>query len=273
GLLATAPAAVAAGPRDAAARSEDPAARTDAERAAAEAKRTGKPVEIVSGRTETDDVWANPDGTKTANRALVPVRVRKDGKLIPVDTTLERGRDGRVAPKATAMGLTFSGGGEAPLAVMSENGRDVSLSWPKPLPEPKLEGDSAVYPEVLPGVDLRVSATVDSFSHALIVKSREAASNPALAQLDFGLKAKGLTVRAEADGQLRALDPNGQTVFGSAKPQMWDAGGQKTAEPQALQQSQAQPQPQDRSQSLAPKGAAPASPSAKAPRPAAAPAA
>ncbi|MGW8781361.1 FG-GAP-like repeat-containing protein [Streptomyces sp. NPDC055796] len=264
GLLATAPAALAAGARDAAAGNEAPAARTDAERAAAEAKRTGKPVEIVSGRTETDEVWANPDGTKTANRALVPVRIRKGGKLIPVDTTLERGRDGRIAPKATAMGLTFSGGGETPLAVMSENGRDVSLSWPKPLPEPKLEGDSAVYPEVLPGVDLRVSATVDSFSHALIVKTREAASNPALAQLDFGLKAKGLTVRAEADGQLRALDPNGQTVFGSAKPQMWDAGGQKTAEPQT--QNQAEPQPQTQT----PEAAAPATPSAKAARPASA---
>lgn len=117
---------------------------------------------------------------------------------------------------------------------MSENGRDVSLSWPKPLPKPTLEGDSAVYPEVFPGVDLRVSASVDSFSHALIVKTREAAANPDLATLNFGLKGKGLTVRAEADGRLRAVDPSGQTVFGSAKPQMWDAGGEKAQQPASV---------------------------------------
>ncbi|MFG2873720.1 FG-GAP-like repeat-containing protein [Streptomyces sp. NPDC048337] len=231
GLVGAGSAAGAAGRSDTTAGKETAAARNEAEKATSEAKRTGKPVEIVGQRTETNDVWVNPDGTMTANRALVPVRVRQGGKLIPVDATLQRTGDGRLTPKATRIGLTFSGGGDAPLVVMSENGRDVSLSWPKPLPKPKLEGDSAVYPEVLPGVDLRVSASVDSFSHALIVKTREAAANPDLASLNFGLKGKGLTVRAEADGQLRALDPSGQTVFGSAKPQMWDAGGQKAQQP------------------------------------------
>ncbi|MEU7063115.1 FG-GAP-like repeat-containing protein [Streptomyces sp. NPDC046161] len=233
GLAGAGSAAVAAPQRDTASGGDPAAVRQEAEKAASEAKRTGKPVEIVGQRTETDDVWANPDGTKTANRSLAPIRVRKSGKLIPVDATLQRTQDGRLTPKATRMGLTFSGGGDAPLVVMSENGRDVSLSWPKPLPEPELEGDSALYPEVLPGVDLRVSASVDSFSHALIVKNREAAANPELAALNFGLKGKGLTVRAEADGQLRAVDPAGQTVFGSAKPQMWDAGGQKAQQPAA----------------------------------------
>ncbi|MGW7307764.1 hypothetical protein ACWGI1_19560, partial [Streptomyces sp. NPDC054835] len=49
-------------------------------KATAEAKRTGKPVELASKRTETDDVWANPDGTFTQNHALTPVRVLRDGK-------------------------------------------------------------------------------------------------------------------------------------------------------------------------------------------------
>ncbi|MET9319614.1 FG-GAP-like repeat-containing protein [Streptomyces sp. NPDC003038] len=226
GLVGVAPAA-AAGQTDTSPGRETAAVQSEANKATSEAKRTGKAVEIVGRRTETEDVWANPDGTLTANRALVPIRVRKNGILIPVDATLQRTQDGRLAPKATQIGLAFSGGGDAPLAVLSENGRDVSLSWPHPLPEPTLEGNSAVYPEVLPGVDLRVSAGVDSFSHALIVKTREAAANPALNSLDFGLKAKGLTVRTESDGQLRAVDPSGQTVFGAAKPQMWDAGGEK----------------------------------------------
>ncbi|GGZ80289.1 hypothetical protein GCM10010371_44740 [Streptomyces subrutilus] len=227
GLVGTAPAAFAAGQAANPSNQTPPAPLDESDRATAEAKKTGKPVEVVGRRTETDEIWANPDGTLTANRSLVPVRVRQGGKLVPVDASLQKGADGRLAPRATRIGLTFSGGGDGPLAVMSENGRDISLSWPKPLPRPAVEGNSAVYPEVLPGVDLRVTATADSFSHALVVKTREAAANPALAQLDFGLKGTGLTVRAEDTGQLHAVDPSGQTVFGSVKPQMWDASGER----------------------------------------------
>ncbi|WP_284581614.1 FG-GAP-like repeat-containing protein [Streptomyces sp. 2P-4] len=226
GLIGVAPVAAAAGETGKTTGTEGAAAAGEGNKAAVEAKRTGKPVEIVGQRTETDEVWANPDGTFTAERALVPVRVRKAGKLIPADATLERGKNGTLTPKAADIGLAFSGGGDAPLAVMSKNGRNVSLSWPKPLPAPTVEGNTALYPEVLPGVDLRVTAHVDSFAHALIVKSREAAANPALSRLDFTLKGEGLSIRAEADGQLHAVDPAGQTVFGSAKPQMWDAGGE-----------------------------------------------
>ncbi|MFJ3923157.1 FG-GAP-like repeat-containing protein [Streptomyces sp. NPDC090022] len=227
GLIGTAPVALAAGPSGNTPGKEAASPANEAIKASAEAKRTGKPVEVVGQRTEMEEVWANPDGTMTAERALVPVRVRRGGSLIPVDTTLEKAKNGTLSPKATDIGLAFSGGGDAPLAVMSKNGRNVSLSWPKPLPAPVVEGNSALYREVLPGVDLRVTAQVDSFAHALVVKTREAAANPALARLDFGLKAQGLDIRAEADGQLRAVDPAGQTVFGSAKPQMWDASGEK----------------------------------------------
>ncbi|MCX2183747.1 VCBS repeat-containing protein [Streptomyces sp. SKN60] len=198
-------------------------------KATKEAKRTGKPVELPSKRTETDDVWANPDGTFTQNHALAPIRVLRGGKLVDADTGLSRQSDGRIAPRATRVGLTFSGGGSTPLVTMRKDGRDISLSWPKPLPAPKIEGDSATYPEVLRGVDLRVTADVTGFSHQLIVKNRAAADNPALASLDFGLKGKGLTLRKEANGELRALDPAGKALFSSGKPQMWDSGADQPA--------------------------------------------
>lgn len=123
----------------------------EAEKAAAEAKRTGKPVEIVGLRTETDEVWANPNGTRTAEHALVPIRVRQGGKLIPVDTTLHKGTDGRLAPKAASIGLTFSGGGDSPLAVMSENGRDVALSWRRRCPSPGSTAAARSTPRCCPG--------------------------------------------------------------------------------------------------------------------------
>ncbi|WP_150209397.1 FG-GAP-like repeat-containing protein [Streptomyces venezuelae] len=198
-------------------------------KASTDAKRTGKRVEVPSLRSETDEVWANPDGSFTSEQSLVPTRVRRGGAYVPVDTGLAKQKDGRIAPKATVAGLSFSGGGNAPLVTMRKDGRDITLSWPKPLPAPTVQGNSATYAEVMKGVDLRVSADVTGFSHQLVVKNREAAANPELASVDFGLKGNGVTVRKEANGELRAVDPAGQTLFSSAKPQMWDSGADKPA--------------------------------------------
>ncbi|MFG2880681.1 FG-GAP-like repeat-containing protein [Streptomyces sp. NPDC048337] len=229
-LLGGVPAAAAGTPNAAAAdkaakeRLTDAAAETSAK---SEAKKTGKPVEIHSKRTETDDVWANPDGTLTANHALAPVRVYRGGKLVDADTKLAKQSDGRIAPGATAVGLSFSGGGTGALVTMRKDGRDVSLTWPKALPAPKLEGNSATYANILDDVDLRVTADVNGFSHQIVVKTRKAAENPALATLDFGLEGQGVTIRKEANGELRAVDPAGKTLFSAAKPQMWDSGAEK----------------------------------------------
>ncbi|MEV7612389.1 FG-GAP-like repeat-containing protein [Streptomyces sp. NPDC089799] len=234
-LIGAVPIAAAAGPAVAPAAAKpkpNTPAATEAEqnaKASAEAKRTGKRVEVVSQRTEYEEVWANPDGTFTSEQALVPIRVHRGGKLVPLDTGLAKQKDGRLATKATRSALTFSGGGKAPLATMRKDGREIVLTWPKPLPTPTVEGNSATYAEVMKGVDLRVSADATGFSHQLIVKNREAAANPELASLPFGLKGNGLTVRKEANGEMRAVDPSGETVFGFAKPQMWDSGAEKAA--------------------------------------------
>ncbi|RSS96278.1 hypothetical protein EF903_03330 [Streptomyces sp. WAC05292] len=201
----------------------------ETESAKKSAKKSGKRVEVASGRTEIDELYANPDGTMTLDRALFPVRVRQGSVLVPVDPTLQKKAPGRIAPKAARTDVSFSGGGSGPLAVMRENGRELQLTWPGRLPAPELSGDTALYPEVLPGVDLAVKVTADSFSHSLVVKSAEAAKNPALAKVDFGLKANGLTVKAETDGRLRAVDPTGRSVFSTPEPAMWDSSASQTA--------------------------------------------
>ncbi|MGW5846551.1 FG-GAP-like repeat-containing protein [Streptomyces sp. NPDC055254] len=194
------------------------------------AKSSGKRVEVVSRRTETDEVYANADGSLTLDRALMPVRVKQGSTFVPVDPTLQVTGQGRIAPKAARTDLSFSGGGPGALAVMRENGREIQLTWPGKLPAPTLSGDTAVYAEVLPGVDLAIKATAETFSHSLVVKSAEAAKNPALAKVNFGLKGKGLSIKAEADGRLRAVDPAGETIFSTPEPRMWDSGAAKLAE-------------------------------------------
>ncbi|MFD3719616.1 hypothetical protein ACFWU6_13550, partial [Streptomyces sp. NPDC058674] len=223
------PVAAAAGPAADKAKAASPTEAEITAKATAEAKRTGKRVEITSQRTENEEIWANPDGTFSSEQSLAPTRVYRGGKLIPLDTGLQKQKDGRIAPKATRTELTFSGGGNAPLVTMRKDGRDVTLTWPGPLPAPTLDGNSATYAEVFQGVDLRVAADATGFAHQLIVKNREAAANPALASLDFGLKGNGVSLRKEANGELKAVDPAGRPLFTSAKPQMWDSGADQPA--------------------------------------------
>ncbi|MFF3286335.1 LamG domain-containing protein [Streptomyces sp. NPDC003023] len=201
-------------------------------RASAEAKRTGHRVEVTGLRSERTSVFANPDGsTFTLEESAVPVRVAKPGGgWQKPDATLVRRADGSVAPRAAAARMTFSRGGSGePLVSIEDKGRSLELGWPGKLPEPKLEGTSAVYPNVLPDVDLRVTATVESFQHVLVVKTQKAAADKKLRELTFGLKTKGLTVRKGAAGNLAAVDSDGRTVFKAPPAQMWDSAGKAAA--------------------------------------------
>ncbi|MEI7033624.1 LamG-like jellyroll fold domain-containing protein [Streptomyces pratensis] len=224
-----APAAGAAGPEP------GPAPLSEGQKALAAAGKSGQRVEVAGERTERSTVFANPDGfTFTLEESAVPVRVAKSGGGWQApDATLVRRADGTVGPKAAAVGLAFSAGGSGkPLAEISDQGRSLELSWPGPLPEPQLDGAGAVYPDVLPDVDLKVTATPESFQHVLVVKTPEAAALPRLKELEFGLTTDGLTVRKGESGNLVAVDGDGRTVFKAPPAQMWNSAGRAEAEQQ-----------------------------------------
>ncbi|MEU6713641.1 LamG-like jellyroll fold domain-containing protein [Nonomuraea sp. NPDC046802] len=182
-------------------------------------------VEVMPLRTEHRQVFANPDGSYTSETSALPERVRRDGGWADVDPTLVFAADGSVRTVATPLDLTFSGGGTTPLAAIGEDGRSVAMTWPQSLPKPVLEGSTATYAEVLPGVDLKVTASVLGFSEVLVVKHRDAAANPALDKLTFGLRADGLAVRKTETGGLSAVTESGTEVFHAPAPRMWDSSG------------------------------------------------
>ncbi|MCX5400744.1 LamG domain-containing protein [Streptomyces sp. NBC_00102] len=209
---------------------------SEGQRALAEAKSSGVRVEVAGERSEYDTVFANPDGfTFTMEQSVVPVRAAKPGGgWQAVDATLENRADGMVAPRAAAVDMAFSAGGSDSLVTMTDGGRSLSLTWPRPLPTPRISGSEAVYPDVFPDVDLKLTATTESFRQVLIVRTPEAAADPALRKLTLGLSTKGLTVRQGAAGNLTAVDPNGRTVFRAPPAQMWDsAGTADSAQPEA----------------------------------------
>jgi hypothetical protein len=197
--------------------------------AVAHAARCGVRVEDLAQRTERGQVFANPDGTLTSIQAITPQRVRTDGGWRAIDTSLHFDADGSVVPGAITADVRFSQGGSSPLVTLGERGTRVRLTAPWRLPAPVLNGDTATYPEVLPGVDLQVRAEPDGFSQLLVVKDARAAANPALTRLRFGIGTEGGTVR-ERDGMLEVADPAGKPLFQSGSALMWDSGSRSAGD-------------------------------------------
>jgi hypothetical protein len=192
--------------------------------AAARARATGRRVVVSSLTTPTMRTTANPNGTFILTQTLVPTRTREHGRWVPLDAKLERAA-GRLSPAASSSPLSLSDGA-GPLAVLSTAGRTLALSWPGRLPVPVVSGATATYRNVLPGVDLAVTAdTQGGMSDTLIIRTAAAAANPALRSLKLTASvSRGLRLSADPAGNLIAsAGRKAQPAFTAQAPLMWDS--------------------------------------------------
>src|SRR5262249_51380567 len=142
----------------------------------------------------------------------------------PLDATLRTDPDGSVTPALTTNGLRLSGGGSGALATMTARGHSLGMVPSMALPAPTLSGPTATYASVLPGVDLVVTADVQGgFSEVFVIHDAKAAANPALRSLTFATRASGVSLSADAAGNLMAADARHQPIFTAPAPQMWDS--------------------------------------------------
>jgi large repetitive protein len=143
--------------------------RPDPVSAQVTAKATGHRVEDTSQRSETSQVFANPDGTWTLESFTLPkFRETKGGQLEPIGETQVFDAAGRAYTGAGAK-LTVSEGqaagrdGVAPLVEMTGTGDDAGhemvLGWEGDLPAPQLTDGQAVYDT---GVTVPVASTTPS---------------------------------------------------------------------------------------------------------------
>jgi hypothetical protein len=194
--------------------------------AAARAEATGNPVAIPSMTTATSLTTADPHGGFTVTEATVPVRVRQGSAWVPVNTALARGAGGRLAAQALpGDAVSFSGGGPGSLATITADGTSLSLSWPGTLPAPVVSGASATYRNVLPGVDLvltALSSQAGGFSEVLVIRSAAAGRNPALSRLQLGVASHGVRLSGYQGG-LVAAGAGVAGYYQAAAPQMWDS--------------------------------------------------
>ncbi len=203
-------------------------------------------------RDASSTTYARPDGSFELETRAVPFRAMVDGVWRTIDTDLHRTKDGDWAPTAVNNPVVFSPGSRGERATRSENrtsirpaalttaqdatstdlvtlttgGHQLTLTWPGTLPAPVIDGDRALYQDVLPGVDLLLTARDSGFSHVLIVKNAEAAADPELAALSYGLTSPDLTFTLDpVTHVIHAEDADGTEVAVSPTPYMWDSAG------------------------------------------------
>ncbi|MEV1069465.1 LamG domain-containing protein [Streptomyces sp. NPDC050263] len=201
--------------------------------AQAQAKSTGKSVPVDALTTEVSTTEALPDGTFSNTTSVLPARVLKDGEWTPVDAGLVADGHGGFTPTATPNGVTLSGGGDGPLVTLTHaDGPSMALTLPFTLPKPSVDGDTALYSSVLPGVDLSVSVTDQGgFSDVLVVHDAEAAANPELKKLTLATATHGLTLATTDSDGVSATATDGDLAYTSPQPLMWDSGATPAASP------------------------------------------
>ncbi|RNL91391.1 hypothetical protein EFE23_23530 [Micromonospora solifontis] len=217
-------AAAAAAPKPAA-KPRCPDDRADEVSAAIAARLCGSRVEVANRRTESTQLFANPDGTLTQEQSLAPVRVRQGDKWVPVDLTLERRADGSVAPKAHPRDLSFAGAsdaaGEHEVVSVGVGAERAGLAWSGPLPEPVLDDRTITYPDVRPGVDLVFRAHATGYEQYFVVKDRAGLAQ--VRKLTLPLRTGKLTAVGDGMGGLVLKDAKGRQVGRAQTPLMWDA--------------------------------------------------
>ncbi|MFJ5679831.1 DNRLRE domain-containing protein [Streptomyces sp. NPDC093097] len=229
----------------AAVKSSGSAEAEDAASAALTARLQKRPIEILSERTETTTVWAQPDGTRRAEFAAGPVRFRdENGAWQDVDPTLTVGEDGTVRAKSHPLDLELAGktpgkpdaaasrrlssadpvAAPVPLVKLQaeEADRELTVSWRGGLPQPKLSGTKATYENALPGTDLIVESTRTGFEQYLVLKDKKAVDE--VGTLRLTLDADGMKAVKQDDGSIAFTDATSGKQLGSLPaPVMWDA--------------------------------------------------
>ncbi|MCS0605233.1 DNRLRE domain-containing protein [Streptomyces sp. LP11] len=194
-------------------------------------------VEVMQMRTETETVYANPDGTLTTDVAAGPVRMVRDGKWVDVDLDLKRAAGGDVEAVAHPEHLKLAGEeGTLPksltavaeaapsqakdLVSIGQGRGKIALQWKGGLPAPELEGNRATYKGAVPEGDLVVEATRTGFEQFLRLNEAPEDGAPMVVPMTVP---EGTAVKQNPDGSITFSDSSGEKTAVMPAPTMWDS--------------------------------------------------
>ena len=223
----------------------------------------GSRVEILSEHTESQRVWANPDGSFTVDAYPGPQFVQQaDGSWQDVNTALVAAADGKsVEPVTAAADITLANGATDPAgpaaataatvvapgdkasltdgaaSVASASGAagapasesvsgpsvSVSVGWNGDLPKPTLSDNVATYADVAPGQDLRIAAKPRGVEAFVDLTTKPAVVPDSGITVTLPLSTKGLTASSDGQGGYVLKDSAGQVVSDAPPALVWDA--------------------------------------------------
>ncbi|MFE3853604.1 DNRLRE domain-containing protein [Streptomyces griseorubiginosus] len=226
-VLVTGVAQAAAGDQSAtvkSAKGRGPAQAPDEKSARLTARLLGRRVEILSERAADASVFANPDGTTTAESYAGPVRVRQtDGTWRTIDTDLtDAGPD--LQPQVAPADVSISDGGDKDLASVTRGGKVFGLDWPEKLPAPEVDGDTASY-DLGDDATLNVTALAQGFEQSVVLD--KAPTGPVVYRIP--LHTDGLRLSQADSGHLLLKDADGKLVAEAPAPMMWDSSENKAS--------------------------------------------
>jgi RHS repeat-associated protein len=222
--------------------------RPDFVSASVTARASGQRVEVLSERSETARTWALPLGGYESETSAAPVRFEKPGARndgwVDIDTTLVANADGTVSPRAVPDVVTLGGQGDPAAELISTTSGDRTLSLgagvAEVLPAPVLDGATATYADVMPGVDVKVEIRPSGFEQLWVVKT-QAGLDELISEQASG--DQGVAAAMSADGLVASPQSDGGVVFTAedtkkvvaklAPPTVWDAATDTAGNPTA----------------------------------------
>jgi hypothetical protein len=203
--------------------------------ASRQAATTNKSVIVDARTTPTEQITALPDGNFSKTVSVEPSRMLANGKWTDISTDLVE-VDGVLKPEMVPADLTLSKGGTGKLSSVSDGqGHSVTESWPYgTLPAAQVDGDTATYPSVFPGVDLIQIAKKQGISQVLKIYTPQAAQDPRVVDFKLKLNAENVALGSDGKGGLKGTSKKtGDEVLRSASGRWWDSRheGARAADP------------------------------------------
>lgn len=194
-----------------------PAEAADKASAVLMARLQNRRIEVLSERAADSTTWALPSGSLQSEVFPGPIRVKRDGDWLPVDTALADA-GAQLEPKAAAAEVALSDGGDTALASVSKGDATFGLGWSERLPTPTIKGSTATY-DLGGGQTLKATALARGFSENITLASApdDAVSYRIPLQLDR------LKLSQAVSGHLLLKDADGKLVAEAPAPMMWDA--------------------------------------------------
>ncbi|MEO7288485.1 MAG: LamG-like jellyroll fold domain-containing protein [Jatrophihabitantaceae bacterium] len=97
----------------------------------------------------------------------------------------------------------------------------MSYGWYGDLPAPTVSGSTALYAEVLPDIDLKVTVSDEGFEILLVIKS--AAAGADVSTIDFPVTVTDLVASEDGAGNTQFQDTAGTVLGTEPAPLLWDA--------------------------------------------------